>query len=198
MAIDLDPKNELQWVKEGRVFHATHGALTTPADFETDLVVTTPDMVVRVPGGIVIVPLRVTVETEATGAAVFQCLIRACDNDPGTANRTAFTPVNTNTRYGGVGSKCTAHVTSTGACTTPTNTCDLARAYVAPDIDAMAESATFEQVVYAPLQGKGIPAVIGSSATTHGLLVYAGNGTSATGYIEAYWAEFTYDEFYAA
>lgn len=198
MAISLDPANEIQWVKEGRVFHATHGALTTPQAFETDLVVTTPDMIVRVPGGTVIVPLRVTIETEATGAAVFQALIRSCDNDPGTANRTAFTPVNLNSRYAAVGSKCTAHYLSSGACTTPTNTADLHRVYVQPDIDSITGSATFEQVVYAPLQGRGIPAVIGSSGTTHALLVYVGNGTSATGYIEAYWAEFTYDEFYAA
>lgn len=197
MAITLSPDSELQWVKEGRVFHATHGALTTPAAFETDLVVTTPDMVVRVPGGTVIVPLRVRIETEATGAAVFQVLIRSCDNDPGTSNRSAFTPVNVNTRLAQVGSKCTAHITSTGACTTPTNTADLLRVYVQPDIDAITGSAVFDQVVYAPLHGRGIPAVIGASSTTNALLVYVGNGTSATGYIEAYWAEFTYDEFYA-
>ena len=197
MAISLDPANIIQWVKEGRVFHATHGALTTPAAFETDLVVGTPDMLVRVPGGVVIVPFLITVEVEATGAVVFQCLIRSCDNDPGTANRSAFTPVNVNTRYAAVNSKCTAHITSTGNCTTPTNTADLLRVYVQPDIDAITGAANFEQVVYAPLEGRGIPAVIGSSANTHGLLVYVGNGTSATGYIEAYWAEFTYDEFYA-
>ncbi len=197
MAIDLDPKNEIQWVKEGRVFHALHGALTTPQAFETDLVVTTPDMIVRVPAGTVIIPLRMRIETEATGAAVFQVLLRSCNNDPGTANRTAFVPVNLNTRYAGVGGKCTAHYLSAGACTTPTETADLLRIYVQPDIDAVTGTAHFDQVVYSPLHGRGIPAIIGSSSVTHAWLAYVGNGTSATGYIEAYWAEFTYDEFYA-
>ena len=198
MAISLDPANEIKWVKEGRVFHATHGALTTPAAFETDLAVGTPDLAVRVPGGTVMVPLRVRIETEATGAAVFQVLIRGCDNDIGTSGRTAFTPINVNTRYAAVGGKCGALITSTGNCTTPTNTADLLRVYVQPDIDAVTGTAHFDQVVYSPLQGRGIPAVIGSSSIMHGFLVYVGNGTSATGYIEAYWAEFTYDEFYAA
>ena len=198
MAISLNPENELQWVKENRVYSALHGALTTPEAFETDLVVTTPDMIVRVPPGVVIVPLRVTIETEATGAAVFQVLIRSCDNDPGTANRTEFTPVSLNSRYAAVRGKCNAWYLSSGACTTPTNTADLHRVYVQPDIDAITGSATFEQVIYAPLQGRGIPAVIGSNGSYNALLVYVGNGTSATGYIRTYWAEFTYDEFYAA
>jgi len=198
MAIELSPEKELQWVKEGRVFTATLGSLTTPSAFETDLVVTTPDMVVRVPGATVIVPLRLRLETEATGAAVFQVLLRSADNDVGTANRTETTPVNNNTRYGGARSKCTAYVVSTGACTTPTNTCDLHRVYVQPDIDAITGAAVFDQVVYAPLHGRGVPAAIGSSSVMHSFLAYVGNGTSATGYIEFTWVEFTYDEFYAA
>ena len=198
MAISLDPANEIQWVKEGRVFQTAHGALTTPAAFETDLVVTTPDLVVVVPAGTVIVPLRVTVETEATGAAVFQVLMRTADNDVGVANSTEVYPVNVNTRYATVRGKCRAAITSTGAKTTPTNSADVYRSYVQPDIDAITGSAVFEQVVYAPLQGRGIPCVVGGNGATHSFIVMVGNGTSATGYIEAVWAEFTYDEFYAA
>ncbi len=199
MAIDLDPKNELLWVKQGRVYSTTGpGDLTTPGDFETDLVVTTPDFVLRVPAGTVVIPLRLTVATEATGAAVFQCLLRTCDNDPGTANRTACTIVNTNTRFATVGPKCTAYHTSTGACTTPTNTADLLRVYVQVDINAVTGSAPFEQVVYSPLHGKGVPCVIGGNGAGSALLAYIGNGTSADGYVGAAWAEFTYDEFYAA
>lgn len=197
MAISLDPKNELQWVKEGRVFQTSHGALTTPAAFETELVVTTPDFLVTVPAGIVIVPLRITVESEATGGAKWQCLIRSADNDVGLTNSTEVYPVNVNTRYATMRPKCRAGITSTGAHTTPTNTADLHRVYVEPDIDAITGSATFTQVVYAPLHGKGIPAVIGSNSTVNSLLVYVGSGTSGTGYVEGVWAEFTYDEFYA-
>lgn len=198
MAINLSPEQELQWVKEGRVFQTAHGALTTPAAFETDLVVTTPDLVLVVPAGTVAVPLRVTVETEATGAAVFQCLMQTADNDVGVANSTETYGVNVNTRYATVRPKSRTAITSTGAKTTPTNTADVHRVYVQPDIDAITGSATFEQVVYAPLQGRGIPCVIGGSGATHSFIVMVGNGTSATGYIEIAWAEFTYDEFYAA
>lgn len=199
MAITLNKSRELQWVKEGRVFHATHGALTTPAAFETDLVRQTPDLMVRVPAGIVIVPIRVSIATEATGAAVFQALISACNNDPGVTGRTAFTPVNVNTRYAQTGSQVTCYITSTdNSGTAPTGVSDLLRVYVQPDIDAITGSANFEQVVYAPLHGRGAPCIVGSDTTMQAFMVYVGNGTSADGYILASWAEFTYAEFYAA
>ena len=114
MAIDLDPANELQWVKEGRVFQARHGELTTPAAFRTDIVRQTPDLMVRVPPGTVIVPLRVIVATEATGGTVFQCGISAADNDPGTSNSTAFAPVNQNSRFAAKGSQVTCRITASG------------------------------------------------------------------------------------
>ena len=198
MAIELSPERELQWVKEGRVFQTAHGALTTPAAFEVDLVVTTPDFLITVPAGTVIVPIRLTIETEATGAAVFQALLRTADNDVAVTNSTEVYPVNVNTRFATVRSKCRAAITSTGAHTTPTNSADLLRVYVQPDIDAITGSATFTQVVYAPLQGKGIPCVVGGSGATHSFFALIGNGTSSTGYVECAWAEFTYDEFYAA
>ncbi|KKN75597.1 hypothetical protein LCGC14_0378350 [marine sediment metagenome] len=201
MAIDLHPKNELQWFKEGRVFQALHGTLSSPVAFETDLVRQTPDLLVRVPGGTVIVPLRVTVAWEATHAgAVAQCLISSCDNDPGNANMTQFTPVNLNTRFADeTGSKVTAYVTNTGVTgTAPTNVCDLYRMYVQPDIDAITGFAHFDQAVYSPLHGKGLPAVIGvSGSQINAFMVHPANATSSTGYIIASWAEFTFEEFYA-
>lgn len=202
MAIDLSRKNELLWVKQGRVFHATHGALTTPVAFQTDLVRQTPDLMVRVPSGIVIVPLRVSVAAEGTSVAgVWQCLISACNNDPGIANVTAFIPVNVNSRYSTTGSKVTAYITATGDTgTAPTGVSDLFRAYVQPRIDNVGTgSAPFEQVVYAPLWGYGAPSVVGSDTSTNAFMVYVGSGaTTPTGYILAAWAEFTYAEFYAA
>jgi len=199
MAIDLDPRNELQWIKEGRVFSLEHGDLTTPAAFETDLVRQTWDWGVRVPAGTVIVPLRLQVITEATGAAVFQCLLFGCANDPGVTGKTAKDPVNANSRYATVRSKCYGYITSTNTSgTAPSGVMDVHRVYVQPDIDAITGSATFEQVLYDPLRGKGLPCIVGddSNVTFFGALV--GNGTSATGYVLGSWVEFTYDEFYAA
>lgn len=199
MAIDLSPDKELQWVKEGRVFSVQHGDLTTPAAFETDLVRQTFDWGLRVPAGVVIVPLRVAIVTEATGAAVFQALISTCNNDPGTTGKSAATPVNVNSRYATVNSKVFAYITSTGnSGTAPANNIDVWRSYVQVDIDSVTGSATFEQVVYAPLQGRGLPCVVGDNSNVNAFYVMVGNGTSATGYVLGSWAEFTYDEFYAA
>ena len=199
MAITISKAKELQWVKEGRVFMAQHGLLTTPAAFETDLVRQTPDMLVIVAAGVVIVPMRVQVVTEATGAAVFQCLVSSSNNSPGVANMTANTPVNCNTRYSTSGSAVTAYITNTGATgTAPTGVHDYLRVYSQVDTDAVAETAHFDQVVYSPLHGKGVPAIVGDNSNVTAFMVYVGNGTSSTGYIMAQWAEFTYDEFYAA
>lgn len=199
MAISLDPANELQWVKEGRVFSVQHGALTTPAAFETDLVRQTFDWGLRVPAGVVIVPLRISVIAETTGAAIFQCLISTCNNDPGTTGKSTAEPVNVNSRYATVKSKVFGYITSTGTSgTAPANNVDVHRAYVAPDIDAVTGSATFEQVVYAPLQGRGLPCIVGDNSNINALYVMVGNGTSGDGYVLGSWAEFTYDEFYAA
>ena len=202
MAITVSRSKELQWAKEGRVFHATHGALTTPAAFQTDLVMQTPDLMVRVPKNTVIVPIRVSVFAEGTSVAgVWQCLISACANDPGTSNVTAFTPVNVNTRYATIGSACTCYITATGNTgTAPTGVSDLLRVYVQPRIDNVGTgSANFEQVVYAPLWGLGIPCIVGNDNNTQAFMVYVGSGaTTPTGYILAAWAEFTYTEFYAA
>ena len=197
----IDRTQELQWVKEGRVFYSTGaGVLTTPAAFQTDLVMQTPDFMVRAPAGVVIVPLRVQASVEASNATgVFQALISACNNDPGIANMTAVTPVNTNTRYSTKGSSCTAYNTNAGNTgTAPTGVSDLLRVYVQPDVDSITGVAHFEQVVYSPLWGLGTPAIVGCETGTQAFLVYTANSTSGTGYILAAWAEFTYAEFYAA
>ena len=189
----------LEWVKAGRVFSAHHGILTTPAAFETDLVRQTPDLMVRVPGSVVIIPIMVQVHFEATGAAVAQILVSSCDNDPGVSNMSAYTPVNNNTRYAGTASKCTAYITNTGATgTAPTNVCELARTYIQVDVDSVTGAANYDQFIYAPFQGRGAPATIGGADDLHAFLVNVGVGTSSTGYIIATWAEFTYAEYYGS
>ncbi len=200
MAITLTSARILQWGKEGRIYHATHGALTTPAAFETDLVRQTPDLMVRVPAGVVIVPIFTSVNAEATDTAVQQVLISVCNNDPGTTGKTQFTPVNLNSRYVSQGSAVTAWITSTdNSGTAPTGVSDVYRAYVQPRIDNVGTgSAPFEQALYAPLSGMGAPCVVGSKDVLNAFLVYVGMAGTATGYILSAWAEFTYDEFYAA
>lgn len=62
----------------------------------------------------------------------------------------------------------------------------------------------FKQVVYSAtadrthLWGMGIPAIIRNDKNMQALLVYPANSTDSTGFIEVAWAEFTYNQLYAA
>lgn len=191
-----------QWIKEGRVFSAIDGALTTPATFTAvDLVRQTPNMMIRVPAGIVIVPLMVSVTPEATGAAVFQMLISSCNNDPGTSNIVAATVgggtvTNVNTRFAGVSPQAIPYITGTGATgTAPTGVADLFREYQQVDNDAITGAPTPPRI-YCPRAGKGQEAAIGALGAVNAFLAYYVNGTSSTGFGIMTWAEFTYDEYY--
>ena len=199
MAIDLSPGNVIQWTKEGRVFHGFTGTLDTPeALTATALVRQSPTFYIRVPAGVVIIPITSLMVPEATGAAVCQLLVSTCDNDIGTGNHTALTPVNVNTRYAGVRSKVLAYGTEAGNTgTAPTNVADLWRQYGQADFDAITGAPT-PPFIYAPFAGEGAFAAIGSSSNVNCYMVYCSVGTSSTWFTLHTWAEFTYDEFYAA
>lgn len=198
MSIDLDPKNILQWVKDGRVYTATAGALTTPeAGWATDLVRQTPIFYLRVPAGTVVVPILSEVTPEATGAAVAQFLVSTAQNDIGISNAVAATVLNLNSRYSPNTGNALAYATVTGATgTAPTNPVDVYREYIPADIDGLT-SVQVRPIVYNPFQGIGTPVVVGMHSTINCYMVYYANGTSSTGFHLHTWAEFTYDEFYA-
>jgi hypothetical protein len=188
-----------QWVKEGRVFQAGTGVLTTPeAENATTLVRQQPNFMVRVPAGIVIIPLLGIITPEATGAAVLEVLISACNNDPGVANMTATTPVNVNTRYSLIGSSVLAYKTNAGATgTAPTGVVDLFRAYNQADWDAITGAPT-PPIVYNPRYGLGQECVIGNGTSVNAFMAHFNVGTSATFFSIFTWAEFTYAEYYGA
>jgi|SRR3990167_1078473 len=188
-----------QWNKEGRIYNAIDGVLTTPATWTAiDLVRQTPNVMIRVPAGMVVIPLFVNIAPEATGAAVLQVLISTCNNDPGTSNMTAATPICTNTRFAAIASRVNAYITGVGATgTAPTNVVDLFRHYQQVDNDAITGAPT-PPIIYNPRFGMGQEAIIGSNIAVNAFLVYAVNGTSSTGFITFTWAEFTYAEFYGS
>lgn len=198
MSIDLNPANVLQWTKEGRVFSAGGGALTTPeANWATDLVRQTPIFYVRVPAGTVIVPILSTVTPEATGAAVLQVLVSSANNDIGVSNAVAATPVNMNSRYATTSSRVIPYATVTGATgTAPTGVVDAWRWYQQVDNDAITGAPT-PPITYDPFNGKGAPLIVGQHSAINTYMFYFANGTSSTGFHIHQWAEFTYDEFYA-
>ena len=188
-----------QWIKEGRVFQGGSGVLTTPvADGVEDLTRQEPQFMVRVPAGVVIVPLMVLWTPEAT-LAIAQMLISTCSNDPGVANRTAVTPVNVNTRFATNNSTVNAYGTNTDASgTAPTQVCDLYREYHQADRDAITGAPT-PPLIYNPREGHGQECVIGNGINVQSFLVHVqGGATNATktGFIITTWAEFTYDEYY--
>lgn len=194
----LIAEEEAQWIKEGRVFSAIEGVLTTPvAGAAADLVRQTPNFLVRVPASIVIVPLTVIWVPEAT-TAVAQMLISSCNNDPGVANMVAVTPVNVNTRFAATNSQVLAYGTNTGATgTAPTGVADLYREYHQADRDAITGAPT-PPLIYSPKSGNGQECVIGDNISVQALLVYGLTGTTGTNtnFFIVTWAEFTYDEYY--
>jgi len=186
-----------QWVKEGRVYQSGSGVLTTPeAEFATTLVRQDPNFMIRVPAGVVIIPLLGIICPEATGGAGLEILISACNNDPGTSNLTATTPVNVNTRFSDVGSRVLAYKTSAGTTgTAPTGVVDLFRAYNAADYDAITGAPT-PPIIYNPRFGHGQECVIGNGIAVNAFLAYYACATSGTFYGIFTWAEFTYAEYY--
>ena len=188
-----------QWIKEGRVFSAGDGTLTSEETFTaTDLVRQTPNFMIRVPAAMVCIPLFGLIVYEATGAAVMQVLLSCCDNDPGAGNITLTAAKNVNTRYSGIGNQCLAYTAGTGVTgTAPTNVADLFRHYQQVDNDAITGAPT-PPIIYNPRHGLGQEAAIGSNGDIHAFLAYYVNGTSSTGFSIFTWAEFTYAEYYGA
>jgi hypothetical protein len=199
MAIDLDPGNVIQWAKEGRIYSGFTGTLTTPeAAGATTLVRQTPIFYIRVPAGTVIVPLQSIFCIEAAGGAALEVLVSTANNDPGTSNSVAVTAVNVNSRYALVGSRVTAYGTNSGNTgTAPTGVADLYRFYNQADFDAITGAPT-PPIIYNPFNGAGSPAVIGSTSAVTAYMTYAACATSGTWFTLHHWAEFKYDEFYAA
>ena len=190
---------ERQWIKEGRVFHGFEGVLTTPGTIAaTDLVRQQPQLMIRVPATVVIVPLSVIWVPEAT-TAISQMLVSCCNNDPGVANMTAVTPVNVNTRFAANSSAVTCYGTSAGNTgTAPAGVADLYREYHQADRDAITGSPT-PSLIYNPSAGKGQECAIGNDVGVNALLIYGVSGTTGTntGFFIATWAEFTFDEWYS-
>jgi len=202
----LVSNEERQWLREGRVFYAREAFAvgdptnpSAPATFvPATLVRQQPQVMVRTAAGVVIIPLLSMFALEATSAIV-EVLVSSCDNDPGVANMTQFTPINANSRFAGLlNSACTAYNTNAGNTgTAPSNVVDLYREYHQADRDAITGAPT-PPIMYRPESGCGQECIIGNNDEIHAFLFYglAGVASLSTGFSIHFWAEFTYDEFY--
>lgn len=193
-----------QWIKEGRVFQGFEGVLTDPKTFAVvTLIRRQPQFMIRVPAGIVIIPLMSMLAFEATANVTHgvQVLVSCCNNDPGVdGNMDAITPVNVNTRFSLLGSAVAAYGTNSGNVTTaPSGVADLYREYHHADRDAITGAPT-PPITYSPRDGHGQECAIGDDSNVNAYLFYglSGNNSDSTGFSIHTWAEFAYDEYYGS
>ncbi len=194
-------EEQQQWIKEGRVFQGYEGVLTDEKTFlPADIVRQTPQFMIRVPAGVVIIPIMSLMVFEAT-TAILQILVSCCNNDPGVGgNMTKITPVNVNTRYSG-NSQVSAYGDNSGNTgTAPTGVADLYREYHQADQDALDTNSPTPPYHYNPTGGKGQECAIGDNSNVNAYLFYAlaGTASQSTGFSIHTWAEFSYDEYYGS
>jgi hypothetical protein len=103
---------------EGRVFHVSHGTVTTPITFvayDEDR----PAFALDVPAGTTIIPIRIQVYLEAAAGTVTEVIFETATNVVGAGTSTLLTPACTRTR-GGRTTACTGYGLYTGNGTAPT------------------------------------------------------------------------------
>jgi hypothetical protein len=82
-------------VADGRVFHARVGEATTPVTLDPAWANTDPDLVIEVPSGLTVIPLRIAVIYEAFGTDLTVETIILCSGTPAASSAgTLFTSVN--------------------------------------------------------------------------------------------------------
>ena len=179
----------IQLALEGRVFTAGAGTITTPITFTSTTVVdvTLPDFLLRVPTGVVIVPLYAHIIYEATGGTLTEGVMSRTDTDPGNGTSSAADRLAVNLKTRGVNSSCTVRQLVT---VTPTfiNNTEFWRWGEPPDLDATVSGESGFTWDYQ--RNANVPYIIGPAT----LNIASGTGTSSTGYITVVWAEFLTSE----
>lgn len=186
-----------QWLKEGRVYVANRGVLTTPVAFAgTTITSLRPDLAVRCPAGTVMIPLFVQIYWEATGGTIVEAIIRTASVDVGAGTSTAVTPINANTRYASRASAMTVAREYTADCAAVTDGNEVFRVGSPTDLDAN-NAGTLSHATWSPLTSGAFPVLVGGT-NAGSLLVNTATATSSTGFVIAAWAEFTSAEFYGS
>jgi hypothetical protein len=82
-------------VADGRVFHARVGSASTPVTLDGGWANTDPDLVIEVPSGVTVVPLRMAVIYEAFGSdAIVETIVLCSGTAAASSAGTLFTSVN--------------------------------------------------------------------------------------------------------
>lgn len=170
------------YAKQGRIFSANMGTVTTPLTFLVTAA-NRPDAWVRVPAGTAILPIKCNVVLESAAGTVTEIDVRIAQNDIGNGTSSAADVApRTHRTDAPVASLCTARQLATGDTTAETNPLSIyRRTYARADeagIDFRGIEVTRELM--------GYPILVGAATWE---VFIAGTGTQATGYVVMTWAE---------
>ena len=181
-------------IRDGRGFHVTVGALTTPivgGGDGTTVTIDEPEVVISVPDGTSILPIRVSVQCElpaiATASDVSEIIIGS-DKDAAwdeTGTSTEETAVNMRTTHTAT-SLCSCESAFTVAITTaPALDYEIARAQSVGSKHSTPANANFEELklLYEPLA----PLILDGPCM---LLVYWGGTAATSGFAQIEWLEY--------
>jgi hypothetical protein len=182
-------------VLEGRAFHVTVGALTTPitgGGAGTVIDAEQPEVLISIPSGTSIMPLRIHVETQpgliANDADELEILI-AVDRTQAISGGTSTAEVVFNMRTDNpAASLCTVTSAYTADMVTPATPVlgiELARKQLQGDVQGTAANAQYHvgELLYVP---EPAPIIVGPAA----LLIYWAGTVAVPGYAQVEWAEF--------
>lgn len=170
---------------EGRLFVANRGTITTPIVLTsatiTDL---RPDIVVRVPSGTLIIPLKIEVYLETTGAGNHEIMARGCANDVGNGTSTNVVPTNMHPNSGR-GTACVVQRDYTADCSAPTTPFEFYRDGYPTDPDVAGNPTTM--FLWSYLRHGGAPTLRGPAS----LMFHIGGTVAGSLYFASIvWAEF--------
>lgn len=173
----------LAMAMEGRLFHAGTGSASSPSTFTATASydATQPELVVDVPSGTTIIPVRMMVYFETSAGTLNEWWAVTSTGVVGAGTSTAVTPLSTRTSRD-VASTCSCYTLYSASGTAPAGTIELYRAGY-PFADATGNP---EKRWEWSLQTGTPQVIVGPGA----LAVYAlGAGTAPTGYLKASWIE---------
>jgi len=181
-------------IRDGRGFHVTVGALTTPilgGGAGTAITLNEPEVVISVPDGTSILPIRIDVQCELpiinADSDVSEIII-GCDKDAAwdtTGTSAEETPINMKTTHTAT-SLCSAESAFTGATTvSPALDIEIARAGKLANLNATNDSSRWDELklLYEP----EAPMILDGPCM---LLVYWGGTVGTSGFAQIQWLEF--------
>ena len=179
---------EMSLAAEGRLFVANRGTITTPIVLTSATIVDLrPDLVIRVPTGTTIFPLKIEVHFETTGVGNHEVMARGCANDVGAGTSTAVTPVNMHPSSGR-GTACIVARDYTADCAAPTTPFEFYRDGYPSDPDVAGSVSRF---TWSYMKDGGAPCLRGPAS----LLFQIGGTIAGSLYFASIvWAEFLTSE----